>query len=154
MAFTLIINNFSKGKNLQSSSLIRSFLGLLVATSGSAFGSTYCPNLPYGDWKISSYVMPKNTVVAVSDSEARKRIRARVTINRNNVKFGIDDKCYISSVSFEKSTLFLGYNKLVVFDCNNRVIVPNIFIGKRCDRILASLDGPTYTLVRSKARKP
>lgn len=118
----------------------------VFSISTSAAGKSVCQNLPEGRWRVVAYQMPADSVVAVSDVEAKAVLGKQVIIGKNFVRFPNTGPCRIISTRTERTRDYKNYPLAVEFNCANDVVVPAFFIGKRCNKILAALDGPTYEL--------
>jgi len=89
-------------------------------------------------------------VVAVSDAEAQSRVGKVVSIGPQRVTFPGYGTCIVRQVNALPGAYFRNYPRGLSYDCTAQVYLPNFFVGARCDRILASLDGANYLLVHHR----
>ena len=130
-------------------SIVLALLSLSVGTASSAAAEQVCQTVPEGNWKVASYWF-EGGVVAVSTAEAKSRLGKPVSITSKLVTFPGYPRCIVQRKNVETSGAFSKFPRLVMYDCTNGAILPNIFVGKKCDKILASLDGANYALTRRR----
>ena len=108
-----------------------------------------CRNPLDGNWAIESYRFD-GEVVAISSEEAKARVGKPVIIAARYVSFPGYPRCSVRESRVERSTDHKSFPRVIMLGCQGGGVIPGFYVGRRCDRLLASLDGATYVLRRQR----